>query len=56
MGSSSSKQQQLVIAEPEVRVLEITPDDEFLLLACDGLFDVMSSQEAVSFVRNKLLE
>ncbi|OEH80604.1 protein phosphatase [Cyclospora cayetanensis] len=44
----------LVIAEPEVRVLALSSEDEFLLIACDGLFDVMSSQEAISFVRGKL--
>eukprot|EP00808_Paulinella_micropora_P031716 g1725.t1 len=27
--------------------------DEFLLLACDGLFDVMTEQEAVDFVRRR---
>ncbi|CDJ63722.1 protein phosphatase 2C, putative [Eimeria necatrix] len=52
--SSSSSGKQLVIAEPEIRVLALQPEDEFLLLACDGLFDVMSSQEAVSFVRKQL--
>jgi len=43
-----------VIAEPEIRFENLTQQDEFLLLACDGLFDVFSSQEAVDFVRQKL--
>lgn len=34
--------------------IELTANDEFLLLACDGLFDVMSHQEAVDFVISKL--
>jgi serine/threonine protein phosphatase PrpC len=28
--------------------------DEFVVLACDGLWDVMSSEEAVAFVRERL--
>ncbi len=32
----------------------IGQEDEFCVLATDGLFDVLSSQEAVSFVRRRL--
>lgn len=44
----------LVIADPEIRVEQLTPQDEFLFMACDGLFDVFSSQEAVEFVHSRL--
>jgi serine/threonine protein phosphatase PrpC len=44
----------LVIAEPEIRVEQLSPQDEFLFMACDGLFDVFSSQEAVDFIRARL--
>jgi len=44
----------LVIADPEIRLERIRPEDEFLLMACDGLFDVFSSQEAVDFVHGRL--
>ncbi|XP_020221573.1 probable protein phosphatase 2C 13 [Cajanus cajan] len=43
-----------LIAEPEVRVVALTEDDEFLIIGCDGIWDVMSSQEAVSLVRRGL--
>ena len=33
-----------VSARPEVREVEVTPSDEFLLLASDGIFDVFSSE------------
>eukprot|EP00913_Durusdinium_trenchii_P008546 g8025.t1 len=39
--------QPLVIAEPEIR-------DEFLFMACDGLFAVFSCQEAVDFLHSRL--
>jgi len=44
----------LVIADPEIRVEQLTPQDEFLFMACDGLFDVFSSQEAVEFIHSRL--
>ena len=41
----------LVIAEPEVVCFDLEDGDEFLLLACDGLFDVMTNQEAIDACR-----
>jgi len=37
----------LSIAEPDVQVLPLSDKDLFLVLACDGIFDVMSNQEVV---------
>ena len=31
-----------VSAEPEIKVVERKPGDEFVILACDGIWDVMS--------------
>ena len=36
---------QMVIAVPEVRHLQLEDGDEFLILACDGIWDVLSNQE-----------
>jgi serine/threonine protein phosphatase PrpC len=44
-----------VCADPEFSVTPITPEDEFLVLATDGLWDVMSSSDVVAFV-HALLE
>ncbi|XP_042363451.1 protein phosphatase 1B-like isoform X2 [Plectropomus leopardus] len=48
--------EQLVSPEPEVCVLERAAEgDEFVVLACDGIWDVMSNEELCEFVRSRLL-
>lgn len=37
-----------------MHIRELQSDDEFVILACDGLWDVMSSQRAVEITRNSL--
>jgi len=44
---------QAVTAFPEVRSIKLTADTEFLILACDGIWDVMSNQKAVDFLHQK---
>ncbi|KAJ6004140.1 hypothetical protein N7499_000208 [Penicillium canescens] len=46
-----SPEQQIVTAYPDVTVHELTNDDEFLVIACDGIWDCQSSQAVVEFVR-----
>ncbi|KAL5226722.1 hypothetical protein ABZP36_014987 [Zizania latifolia] len=43
-----------VIAEPEVTVMDRTDRDEFLILASDGLWDVVSNEAACKIARNCL--
>jgi protein phosphatase 2C family protein 2/3 len=40
--------------DPEVEKTRLTEDDEFLILACDGLWDVFSSQNAIDVARSSL--
>lgn len=42
----------LLTAEPEFQETEIGLDDEFLLMACDGLWDVLGKREAVDHAKN----
>lgn len=37
--------EQLVSPEPEVTALEKSDNDEFAVLACDGVWDVMTNEE-----------
>lgn len=39
----------MVIAVPEVRHLKLEEGDEFLILACDGIWDVLSNQEVQTY-------
>lgn len=52
--STLSAQEQLIVCHPDVRSFPRHPDDEFMIIACDGVWDVLSSQEAVDFVRSRL--
>lgn len=47
--------EQLVSPEPEITVKERDPEkDEFLILACDGVWDVMTNEDLCDFVRHQL--
>ncbi|KAG4198949.1 hypothetical protein ERO13_A05G117800v2 [Gossypium hirsutum] len=47
-------ERQIVTANPDINTVEICDDDEFLVLACDGIWDCMSSQQLVDYVREQL--
>ncbi|KAK5643526.1 hypothetical protein RI129_007371 [Pyrocoelia pectoralis] len=47
-------EEQMVTAYPDVQVRTITPDWEFIVLACDGIWDVMTNDEVVAFVRQNI--
>lgn len=50
-----SDREQTITALPDVRTLTINPaQDEFMILACDGIWNYMSSQDVVDFVRPRL--
>ena len=46
----------IVSGEPEVSSFEVTADDRFMVLACDGLWEVLTSQSVVDLIRKYLDE
>ncbi|KAL3869304.1 hypothetical protein ACJMK2_041998 [Sinanodonta woodiana] len=45
---------QMISALPDIEVATVTEEDEFVILACDGIWNFMSSQEVIDFVRVRL--
>jgi len=46
--------EQMICATPEVQTFQREAGDEFMIVACDGVWDVLSNQEAVDFVHERL--
>ncbi len=52
--SSKTAAEQVVTALPDVFTVEIDQNIDFMVLASDGVWDVMSNQEVVDFVKERL--
>lgn len=51
---SLEPEQQIVTADPEIISHDIDGEEEFLVVACDGIWDCLSSQQVVDFVRRQI--
>lgn len=49
-------EQQIVTALPEVTVHDLNEDWEFMVLACDGIWDVLTNQAVINFVTEMIAE
>ncbi|KAG8931333.1 Protein phosphatase 2C 1 [Tulasnella sp. 418] len=49
LGDSAMKE--FVVGNPYTTETELTDDDEYLIIACDGLWDVTDDQQAVDLIR-----
>jgi protein phosphatase 2C family protein 2/3 len=45
-------EKQIMTADPEIICHELTPEDEFIVLACDGIWDCFSSSEVIKIIRH----
>ena len=46
-----ARYRQFITAEPDIVSLDLTGDEEFLVVACDGLWDVMSHQAVGTYLQ-----
>lgn len=54
IGDLHYKGKQIVVCNPDIYKRQILQTDEFMILASDGLWDVITSEQASQFVRNHL--
>jgi len=45
-----------ITPEPEIKIFDLMEDDEFVVAACDGIWDVMSSEDVVCLITQKQTE
>uniref|UniRef100_A0A3B3VNH2 Protein phosphatase 1G n=1 Tax=Poecilia latipinna TaxID=48699 RepID=A0A3B3VNH2_9TELE len=45
---------QMISAMPDVKVLTLNEDHDFMVIACDGIWNVLSSQEVVDFISERI--
>ncbi|WKY03091.1 hypothetical protein Q1695_016413 [Nippostrongylus brasiliensis] len=45
---------QMITALPDVKIETLQPSDEFLVVACDGIWNSLNSQQVVDFIRERL--
>ena len=52
---SLSLPEQMISPQPDIKTLEINPDqDKWMILACDGIWNFMSSQEVVDYISQRI--
>uniref|UniRef100_A0A8C5H2S8 Protein phosphatase 1G n=1 Tax=Gouania willdenowi TaxID=441366 RepID=A0A8C5H2S8_GOUWI len=47
-------EEQMISAMPDVKVLTLNEDHDFMVIACDGIWNVLSSQEVVDFISERI--
>ncbi|CAE8713869.1 unnamed protein product, partial [Polarella glacialis] len=52
--STLPPEKQIICATPDVTFFDRDAKDEFLIICCDGVWDVKSNQEVVDFIRERL--
>ncbi|XXG58625.1 hypothetical protein AAC387_Pa04g0893 [Persea americana] len=47
-------EKQIVTANPDINTVDLCDDDDFIVIACDGIWDCMSSQQLVDFINEHI--
>jgi hypothetical protein len=51
-----SAKDQIVTAFPDVQSRDVTEELEFIVIACDGIWDVLSNEEVIEFIRRRIAD
>lgn len=51
-----SPEEQMISPLPDVRSMTLDPKDDFMIVACDGIWNSLTSQEACDFVSERLAD
>jgi len=46
--------EQMITAEPDIISVQLKEDDEFFIIGCDGIWDCLTNEAAVKFVRDRI--
>ncbi|XP_044727590.1 probable protein phosphatase 2C T23F11.1 isoform X2 [Chrysoperla carnea] len=49
-----SAEEQIVTANPDIECRQINENWEFVVIACDGIWDVLTNEEVLNFVRSRI--
>lgn len=56
MNKDLKPEEQMISAMPDVKRITLEEEDEFMVLACDGIWNFMTSEEVVEFVRKRIVD
>ena len=49
-------EEQMITANPDIKVVDFTEDIDFVIIGCDGIWDCLTNQQACDFVQKRLKE
>ena len=49
-----SPAEQMITAEPDIVQVTLDSQDEFIILGCDGIWDCLTNEQAVKYVRDRI--
>ena len=47
-------EEQMITADPDIKVEKITSECEFIIVGCDGIWDCLTNQEACDYVKQRI--
>jgi len=54
MNEDLQPQDQMISAMPDIKRITLNSEDEFMVLACDGIWNYMSNEEVAAFVKQRI--